>query len=222
MDLLFRRRQLFESQSFDNYIRDGLVLWLDGIEKGNNSDAWTDKINNHIFTNNGCVFKDNCVEFTNGKLTNTSFVAPSSNSGTIELVFYCDDSIAAQVIFMPKSGQSGIGFGMFSDDRVYINAVTSTPKRYPWNVVKPTVISSVSLSNSRGYVNGVSKSKYSTPDSYNTYLAYADSYNNIGNREPGHAAQFVGSLYSLRIYNRILTQNEILHNYTIDKARFNL
>lgn len=41
----------------NEYIADGLVLWLDGIDKGDVPNCWIDKIAGHIFTaSNGVTF----------------------------------------------------------------------------------------------------------------------------------------------------------------------
>ena len=33
---------------------------------------------------------------------------------------------------------------------------------------------------------------------------------------------FIGIFYSFRIYNRVLTDEEVVHNYEIDKVRFGI
>ncbi len=33
---------------------------------------------------------------------------------------------------------------------------------------------------------------------------------------------FIGNIYSVRVYNRALTEEEILHNYNYDIEKFNL
>ena len=42
----------------------------------------------------------------------------------------------------------------------------------------------------------------------------------IGNRAKGSSLPFKGYLYSIRIYNRLLTEAEILANQEIDLKRF--
>ena len=38
----------------------------------------------------------------------------------------------------------------------------------------------------------------------------------------GLSYYFNGEIYSIRVYNRALTEDEILHNYNYDKGKFNL
>lgn len=44
----------------------------------------------------------------------------------------------------------------------------------------------------------------------------------IGRDERGDSTSLQGSIYAIRIYNRLLTQEEIQQNYELDKERFNL
>jgi hypothetical protein len=44
----------------------------------------------------------------------------------------------------------------------------------------------------------------------------------IGTDVNGTAEPFSGNLYSIRVYNRDLSMNEILHNYNIQKTKFGL
>lgn len=49
-------------------------------------------------------------------------------------------------------------------------------------------------------------------------LAYTNKATTIGKYE--NIAYTKGKIYSIRMYNRTLTQEEINHNYEIDKHRF--
>ena len=44
------------------YVTDGLVFWLDGIDKGGTT-AWVEKINNYSFENHGATFNTDHVYF---------------------------------------------------------------------------------------------------------------------------------------------------------------
>lgn len=38
----------------------------------------------------------------------------------------------------------------------------------------------------------------------------------------GSSYYFGGEIYSIRVYNRALTKDELLHNYNYDKEKFNI
>ena len=65
--------------NISNYVQDGLVLLLDGIDKGNVSGAWTDLIGGKSFTNHGATFNDDNVQFdgTDDYLDITAFSVPT-------------------------------------------------------------------------------------------------------------------------------------------------
>ena len=69
---------------------------------------------------------------------------------------------------------------------------------------------------SRAIANGVGMTAYG-----NTYLSgRSGTYSYIGRRSNGN--YFYGKIYSIRIYNRTLTEAEILANQNVDNLRFNL
>jgi hypothetical protein len=81
----------------------------------------------------------------------------------------------------------------------------------------------LSINGDRGIINGIltgyiheTETDYWNADTYNRYR--------IGSAINGGAAKapFDGHIYSIRFYNRKLTQAEQLHNQQIDNIRFNL
>lgn len=49
-----------------DYVQDGLVLLLDGKNKGSDPTAWTDLVNGYVFTNHGATFNSDHVSFASG------------------------------------------------------------------------------------------------------------------------------------------------------------
>lgn len=199
--------------NLDQYVQDGLVLHLDGIKKGNVADAWVDLIGGKVFSKAGNpVFADNHVLFDGAsRLGCNNFTAPATNSSTIEVVFDSQDTQG--IIFVPTSGAKRIAAGFFSSG--FIWTIYSSSKRYP-------AISkgSVSINNDRCLYNGVVQTNNGT-----SYLGSTESsYNYIGCRynSSNYHTYFTGKIYSIRIYNRKLTEAEQLQNLNVDRGRFGI
>lgn len=208
-----------------NYVTSGLVLWMDGIDKGPDDTAWVDKVSSKEFTNSGATFNDNNVEFngTSDYLYNyNSYTPPASGSATIEVVFETT-STNSQAIFMPKSGGTRPAYFFNPTNGSIYMAGGSTAKRnlYTASFSTNTKYSS-SVSNARAYLNGNALTASTT-----NYIAGAvNNYNYIGKRRVDSSTDpknfFAGKIFSIRIYNRQLTADEVAANLAVDNARFSL
>lgn len=192
------------------YVTDGLVFRLDGIEKGKNEGTWTDLVGGITFTNNNVINTDYGWSF-NGSSSyfySTSVLTGSSNH-TVEVcfkpdntntycLFSCNNRTQYNNLFY-KNGNN-ITFSQYAN--TYTIALSANQKY------------SVSLNLDRGLLNGISISKNSNTDYWNN----SDFW--IGRRAAGN--YFKGEIYSIRLYNRKLSQEEQLRNFSIDNERFNL
>lgn len=192
-----------------NYVQDGLVLWLDGIDKGEENNAWVDKINGHSFINNGAIFNPDHIYLDGASfLQNSSFDGISAGVGTIEVVCEFENFASTSVLFMGKSGCLSLG--------VY-------QQRYCWSAGVSyatygggsAAAGSISISGARALRNGLAL----TASSADNWTG-PNPYNWIGRRNSG--SYFKGKVYCIRIYNRQLTMDEVMANLSIDNARFNL
>lgn len=203
--MIERRRVMGNNDG--GYVKDGLIFWLDGINKGNDDTAWTDLVGGIKFPyNNNVIINNNNIRFV-GKILYSDIprMFPWVFS-TIEVV--CD-FINTGVVFMPCAADN-ICFGFYRNTIVH-----RSRERSP---IYPTYTNDkyFSISSIRGYINGIeiiSQSSDSWNFNNNTRLQ-------LGGRDTG--TLYYGSVYSIRIYNKLLTQDEILYNYNIDKERFNL
>lgn len=196
-----------------DYVQDGLVLHLDGKQKGNTADAWTSLVGNVVFTNNGATFNYDNVYFdgVNDYLSNTSFSPPTSGTGTIEVVI--DNESFGQslvVVFMGKTS-GGLGFGMNASKLVIWSCASTSRQRPTATLAK----ASFSMSSPNKAQNGVGMTINGSD-----YLGNRNSTNWIGRRNTGN--YFKGKIYSIRIYNRQLDSTEIRKNLSVDNIRFNL
>ena len=190
-----------------SYVTDGLVLWLDGIEKGG-TNSWIDKINGTSFGNHGATFNTDHVYFdgTDDYLDGT-FTAPKNSAGTIEVCFEREGT-GTRIAFMAQTTNS-LAFGCIDTVLNWSNGTNRTT----WQTL-PTK-GTVGVNVNRAIANGVAMTTRG-----NTYLSGRGTVTLIGKRSSGNF--FMGKIYSIRIYNRALTENEILANQRVDNARFNL
>lgn len=205
----------------DNYIKDGLVLWLDGINRNTDGNNWVDLISGHSFSNSGVGFHSTYALFDGTSyLFNGTFTPPLSENGTIEAVFEVDpdDLGSNHILFFPKSTSSSdanIALG-YNSSKKYIWSVRTGRSMY--NVDSgPTTIS---ISLARAYSNG----SQLTSGLFNYWSVLDSGRTNYIGKRGGTSNQyyFKGKVYSIRVYNRQLTQSEILNNANVDNQRFNL
>ena len=207
MDLIDRRRIMMK-RNMDMYIQDGLIFHLDGIYKGDNTNAWTDLVSGLYFPYvNGVSSLSKGVDFAS---VHSMFKATGSinwpfKDCTLEI---CVSSINNMMIFDSRPGQIALGvyagrllFGNLNNDS---NSVSYTHGNES---------STLSIQYGIGYQNGVNITA-----ARNTFWIQGGDGITLGSR--GTTSNYTGIIYDVRVYNRNLTQDEVLHNYQIDYKRF--
>ncbi|MBR1653742.1 MAG: hypothetical protein IJ690_02140, partial [Clostridia bacterium] len=160
-----------------------------------------------------------------GKSVNLGQMNPSP-SETIQVTFSVDalGSIDQWIISNSKSsGSTAYGGGIYIDKteykikgRITVSDGTTTSVKYPSSevVVEPGVVYDAALTydgtTAKIYVNGVSRT-------YNYNIAIRQPIDTtemvIGSLPSGAASSlFAGNVYSVAVYDRVLTADEILHN----------
>lgn len=199
------------------YIQDGLVFHLDGIERGDS--GWTDLIGGKKFTLYNCTLNDDNVEFNGtssyGKASGT---LNEDSSGTIEAVFTTDNFVTTtsdfdlDVFYSGKSGGPNIYLVKYSGKEAI---ATTLSTQYKNSIDKVKTVSASRVSPYPGIINGAPAPKYtikSLSRSSASYM-YLGHYTN---------KYLQGKIYSIRRYNRSLTEEERLHNQLLDIQRFKL
>lgn len=208
------RRQMMTKQ--DGYITDGLVLWLDGIDRGNTENAWTDKIGGHVFTaENGASFTSNALRLSTAQwqyLQNSSF--NGEGGMTIEVACSKTRNNTAELVFFGKS-VGDIAFGFLGNNSICWGRGTAYKKPIYAN---SDISGAFSVNTDQGMINGTAAAKGSN----DSWVDANNSNNFVGRRGNNTGTYFDGDIYSIRIYSRNLTADEMLHNQRIDNARFNL
>ena len=198
--------------SADAYVQDGLVFQLDGIDKGNVEGAWVDRKAGKQFTLNNCIVNSDNIQFngTDSKAVYNQLLDFGTTT-TVEVVFTREKvfgtiiSSGTKVELIALQLTSGYKYRYFSGNQ-------KTGMVFP----DPTTIHTLSIPTSgRPVLDQIAQPKtskdfYTESDTdTNTYVGGGPSYSK-------------GKIYSIRIYNRNLTQAEMLKNQMIDIERFNI
>lgn len=205
---------LWEKQggpSVGDYIQDGLVLQLDGIDKGNVEGVWKDLIQGREFTLNNCTLNSNNVEFNGTDSYCMSSDTISYETYTLEVTFI-RDQIRGVVIDGGNDFQMIFLYNTSGYDRRFISGrqVVAQTRFDKVNILSiPTTERPIS---SLMPCPKIPKIMFSTNTTNGTYIGCNGSLANF----------FKGKIYSIRVYNRDLTSEEMIHNQLLDIERFNL
>ena len=219
-----------ETASMD-YVQDGLVLLLDGIRNtrsghSTSTNVWEDLSgNNYDYTLNNIKINDNNIYF---KGTANSYALRKENLSEIfGNTLYDDRTIE---IVVKDTSDSHIWICGNSSSRkaigIYVGALNVSIS--PDNVSTFTLKSSVLKVNNYSilhkkegeicvYQNDEQLVKTNNLNCWN----HSGEVSYIGNSST-NGAPLNGEIYSIRVYNRILTEKEINHNYQIDKKKFGI
>lgn len=208
------------------YVQDGLIMWLDGIRNGTNGThestltTWVDQSGNGWdWTNSNATVTENSVVFngTDAYLYRAYQSVPS-NVAMIEIVAK-----------KTKGGCMHMGYGRNKVGNINIPSTGN-------NIVFHTAAGSgadkntafdfgtageIHSANSAGYLDGQAIQSFASSAADWQY-----EYPSIGKYRgsTGSSTEYVfeGEIYCIRLYSRILTEQEILANYAVDVARFGI
>ena len=231
------------------YIKTGLILRYDGIQNtrdGNNesSTVWEDlsgKNNDGIFVNsnnNTITYKENGYEFTKNsdyiETTNKLGLATDPNI-TVEVVYkwygFQDSQTLAGFFttsnFNNTNGYSLVGYIRSDNDL----AMASVNARVSAGIATTNTIRNVSFVKKTGtfntnnliiYNNSEKATIISSANTATMNLQDATMQIGRGWQHDEENRTLNGIIYAVRVYNRVLTEEEIKYNYEIDKARFGI
>ena len=215
--------------SADAYVQDGLVFQLDGIDKGNVEGAWVDRKAGRQFTLNNCIVNSNNIEF-NGKdseaIDNDNDQFPTvPESYTIEVVLYYGRGTILTENHYTTSYGSLMMVSFFSTINFLtigrnLQAVEALPKNKYMCLQAHNKYDTPQV-NCNGDVLAVRDGTDSIVDSrdYNYGQASIGCVWTDYNEKAGH---LLGKVYSIRLYNRELTEEELYNNMVVDYMRFRI
>ena len=216
--------------SADAYVQDGLVFQLDGIDKGNVEGAWVDRKAGRQFTLYNCIVNSNNIEF-NGRnseaIDNDNDTLPSvPKSYTIEVVLYYG---GGTILTQNNNSSSSYGSPMMVALSSTINfftigrnlqAVEALPKKKYMCLQAHNKYDDPQV-NCNGDVLATRQGTSSTIDN-NDYAYGNASIGCVWTYYDEKAGHLLGKVYSIRLYNRELTEEELYNNMVVDYMRFRI
>ena len=189
-------------------LADGLAFMVDCQYECTTS-KWKDLVSAIEFASNGSVSLQSGVPYFNGSAwyNNANNLPYAYNTCTIEVVFTREKTGRANLLDNNSAGK--IGFLFYS----YYQGVGSNSQSSTRFVARDTLgaFTRVSIANTVGYQDGVAMTTQGTD-----YWGASSSGTTIG----GGREKWQGKIYAIRIYNRLLTEQEILANQAIDLQRW--
>lgn len=217
---------VYENQDNNDYIQNGLVFHLDGINKGPNEGKWTDLVDGIEFENHGAVstydgwlFDNDAANSTTSDKLISYLKGPAlsylSNQCTLEICFIDNTNRNYYKLFATNL-RNCVCSGLDSTKRYYGSHVST-----PISCILPDYTKKIphTISSTKDIIikDGVT---FNAVDN-NTYALSVLDGSIIGGQLDEYRG-FTGKIYSIRIYNRLLTEEEMIHNQQIDYNRFNL
>lgn len=214
----------------DAYIQDGLVFQLDGIDKGNVEGAWVDRKAGRQFTLNNCIVNSDNIEF-NGTdseaIDNDNYTLPTvPEKYTIEVVlYYGGGSILTQKNGSSTSYGSPMMVALSSTiDYLTIGrnlyAVEALPKNKYMCLQAQSKDST--LTAQVNYNGNVLAQRDGSTISNTFYANGRPSVGCVWTSYTSKASHLLGKVYSIRLYNRLLTEEELYNNMVVDYMRFKI
>jgi hypothetical protein len=228
-----------------SYPRSG-TTWIDLSLSGNNGTL----TNGPTFSSNdgGSIMFDGTNDYI--QLDKTSSVWQSNNEMTIISTFklsgWPDSFVQSRVPLLAKTSNNSFEFALWVNGNVpvwggntYASAFECWPSNGSGNLVLVSsaqnslslntiyIVAGVFNGNSSPYgliyINGVLKN---TTNTKSGNMTASSSFMRIGGRLPDSyvaSGQYLnGSVYNTQIYNRALSETEVLQNYNAQKGRFGL
>lgn len=226
-----------------DYIQSGLLAQYDAINNTGNghdraSTIWKDLSGNgndgtlHNFANSlESGWQDNCIAFDGEDDYITIPESETTNpfEQTIEIVMKCAgpslNSIDGRQIFFVKwrGYTMEINSAGLQDRKIFYGRRdgylgTTNPIQYGKIY---SIVAKNDGTTSRIYLNNLYENQQSVvPEAYS--LMNEISIGNYNGRNDNRKDNLNGSIYAIRMYNRALTDEELTHNYEIDKERYGI
>lgn len=215
------------SNSEMNYIGNGLILHYDGINNtgsghSNTTTTWKDLSGNNndgIIT--GGTWQNNLLKFStsnesNGVKTKQNF--PIDYNNTFNIVFKLSNVNDVEALFGSRSTTTDglMLFNFNTNNSLSLDTKGSNTRIQIGERLLANTLYNITVTFSentvKSYVNGeLAKTMNFTDASLNFPLTIFTA---------ARRSNALGEIYSVKIYNRALTNQEILQNYNVDKAKY--
>ena len=231
-----------QTESLPVYVQDALYVHYDGFMKGNDTTKWQDVSGN---SRNGTLSGLTASSFTTDHGLLLDGIDDYVDTGFMQTVLDQQMTISTVMKATDLASYRGIwGYYAKNDDKTSwagtsAQASSNTFMRFQYfagggmnpgvNVPSAELLNkkvqvTVTIHGGVGikvYLNG---SLYGHEESNGVFLPYVSSNRNfvIGRSASLEDRFFKGTIYNFMIYKKVLTEEEIQENYTLDKARFGL
>lgn len=215
------------------YIKKGMVAHFDGIVKGDTANAWTDLINDIALTMSGTITAtDDGWVFpgtTGAFFRKNGYTWQSGKQYTSEVCIIPTSTTAQQMVFATDQGSSSPNnyrpmLLLDNTNNIIRGVNTYSSNGSLWSFTFSTnTVYTISASQSLAIVNG-NKLTLSGSTGGRWNMGSQAGYFKISGRRRGstNTLPFKGTIYSIRVYDRDLTEAEVLNNQRVDNERFNL
>ena len=232
MSKISKYNKKYDSYTINDYVQDGLEMNLDGIEHGTESSIWLDSsgkgnngtINgNATFSNNSLSLDgtDDYVELGNYNYPNltieTVFDMKGNTSTTYKDILY---NLYGNCGYEFSVSSNYIKFGYYLNSSTSLKSLLTSLSKAKNKIYYAMTFDGTAF---KTYMNGILIKNIAVSGG----IKYDE--NNISNvilgaGKNGEVLQkfFKGNVYSARIYNKALTEEEIIKNYNIDEKRYNI
>lgn len=219
--------------TYNGYIQDNLVLWLDGYANNGSTrthtaTTWKDLSGNgNTATLSGPTWYDKYLYFDGSNdyayKTSASY-GISNNKYTLEIIVESEKDDVYQPIFNTVNTGTAV--------QQYMTIWKGKYNYFTLDITNGSAVSQLSSSskvvNNTKYkltavLNGTNYKLYNGAQLDNSIdVSFTPKMYSSGLYIGGNSYYFKGKIYSIRVYNKALSEDEIIHNYNYDKQKFNL
>ena len=193
----------------NSYIQDGLVFWLDGSQEIV-SNSWTDIIGGIVFTADGFTKGTYGYSIVGNGAKTTSDLSFPYDTSTLEIVCVSHPRDSGKQVFYCGK-QNMISFQFYQG-----TVITQTPRGEKYPYTTDSKMHSFSNSKNGFYIDSSPITSTGTDG-----ISLNGTGTSIGAKYRGTEVYRL-EIACIRIYNRVLSQSEVLFNVKIDNERFNL
>lgn len=213
------------------YVKNGLAFMLDGIIKGGNENAWTDLIGGEVFENHGATAEDDhwlfdgVDDYLGG--WDEKELAFDPSACTIEVAYISTNNNAqGRTICILAQQRTATPNCIYAAQQPggYVNGCYVAGTDHVWNspltAGNALLALSPGLAINNGSVMSSANVNHWTGNYQGRFIGTSTDYTK--STPAFNRGYFKGKIFAIRIYNRQLTQAEILSNQAVDNNRFNL
>lgn len=209
-------RRRYMQKKIIPYVQDGLIFWLDGKDIGANDGFWTDLVGGRMFNIPSGVTHDGygfVFASGHGDMLADDYVDWNYATCHLEVCVSGFTKNSGAVLLYDDRKNVGLALGNLANYLVYGHTYKSDRNAFNFDNTSSTI----SVSSIGAWQNGEACTK---PASYTYWLGGGKGISLGSNGNGGRI--YTGTVYSVRVYNRYLTEADVLANYAVDRERFGI